>query len=392
MITSRKVKKFAISTSTVLAISVISSVGANAAITPITLGKASDFSLVVGGGLVNSGQSNISGDLALTPVISYVDTGLLTVKGEYHFGDSDALAAQAAATSAYNSATVETPSVIVATELAGQTLTSGIYTNAAGFSINGALNLDAQNNPNALFIIQTPLALTTGAASKVNLLNGARACNIFWQVGATSTLGAATDFKGNLLSKGAFSAAAGTVVTGRVLVAQGSATLNTAQILKPDCKEVKVIPSNNFGTGAGSYTSQYGKAAFNFTVRGVESETGAFTNITGKVGWSVSRAWNFTGTPTTYTFVNNVGTITGTGSLQYYGNPKKDHDRRWLAATTSPTAFTLKFTRVTNGDGSYGRVSTFAIGFTGTTVSGVPNLPVLGTLVTVKGGEDKSDN
>lgn len=388
----RRVKSFALAMTAGIAISGVTAITSSAAVVPISLGKASDFSLVVGGGLVNTGQSTLSGDLALTPVISYSDSGLLTVKGEYHFGDSDALAAQSAANTAYNLATTETPAVTVASELAGQTLTPGIYTNAAGISVGGVLNLDAQNNPNAIFIIQSPLALVTGAASKINLANGAQACNVFWQVGTTSTLGASSDFKGILLGKGAFVSGAGSVITGRVLITQGSATINATQIVKSECKYVKPAPTNNFGTGGGSYTAPQGKAQYNFVIRGVESGTGTFTNISGKVGWSVSKAWNFAGTPTAYTYINGVGTITGTGTLQYYSNPKSDHDKRWVAASTGPVAFTIKYTRVTNGDGSFGRVSTFAIGFAGTPVTGVPSLPALGALVKVKGGDDKSDD
>lgn len=388
---TKRVTRFASITSAAIALAGLTSISASAAIVPVSLGKASNFSLIVGGGLVNSGQSSLAGDLALTPVISYSDSGLLTVKGDYHFGDSSAVSALADANTAYNVAVSETPAVTVLPELAGQTLLPGIYSNPTGVSINGVLNLDAQNNPNALFIVQTPLALSTGAASKVNLLNGAQACNVYWQIGTTSTLGASSDFKGNLLSKGAFVSSAGSVILGRV-VTQGSATLNSTQISKPECKVVKPAPTHNFGTGGGSYTSQYGKAAYNFTIRGTESGTGIFTNISGKVGWSVSKAWNFTGTPTAYSYLNGVGTITGTGSLQYYGNPKKEHDKRWVNAATGPVSFTIKYTRVTNGDGSFGRVSTFAIGFTGTPVTGVPSLPALGALVTVKGGDSKSDD
>lgn len=386
----RKAKRVALASSALLLVAGLSATSSSAAVVPITLGKAGDFSLIVGGGLINSGQSSLSGDLALTPVISYSDSGLLTVKGDYHFGDSKALDAQRDATAAYNVALNETPAVTVGSEFAGLTLSPGIYSNAAGISVNGVLSVDAQNNPNALFIFQTPAALTTGAASKINLMNGAQACNIFWQVGTTSTLGASSDFKGNLLSRGAFVSSAGSTVTGRVLVTQGSATLNSTQIIKPECKVVKPVPTNNFGTGGGSYNSQYGKASYNFVVRGVESSTGVFTNITGKAGWSVSKAWNFSGTPTAYTYLSGVGTITGTGSLQYYARAKQDGDKRWLAASSSPVTFTIKYTRVTNGDGSLGRVSTFAIGFTGTPVSGVPSLPALGALVQVKGGEDNS--
>lgn len=387
----KRVSKLVALISAAVAVSGLASISANAALVPISLGKASNFSLVVGGGLVNSGQSSLAGDLALAPVISYSDSGLLTVKGDYHFGDSSALAAQADAINSYNIALSETPAVVVAAEFAGQTLLPGIYTNTSGINVNGILNLDAQNNPNALFVLQTPLALTTGAASKINLLNGAQACNIFWQVGTTTTLGAGSDFKGNLLGKGPFVSASGSLILGRIFT-QSSATLNSTQILKPECKVVKPTPIHNFGTGGGSYTTQFGKASYNFTIRGVESGTGTFTNINGKVGWSVSKSWNFFGSPSAYTYQNGVGTVTGTGTLQYYSNPKKDRDKRWLNATTGPVAFTIKYTRVTNGDGSFGRVSKFAIGFTGTPVTGVPSLPALGALVTVKGGDDKSDD
>src|ERR1700693_2734536 len=173
-------KQLAVITAGALAIAGISVAGSTAAVTPISLDSLNHFGLVVGGDLTNTGQSTINGDLALSPVISYVDTGLLTVKGAYHFGDAAAVAAQASVATAYGLASIETPTVVVASELAGQTLLPGVYTNVAGLSVNGTVNLDAQHNPGAIFVLQPPLALTTGAASHINLVNGAQACNVFW--------------------------------------------------------------------------------------------------------------------------------------------------------------------------------------------------------------------
>jgi len=251
-------KRLAVVVASALAIVGLSAATGNAAVVPISIAKANNFGLIVGGGLTNTGQSMISGDLALTPVISYTDTGLLTLQGAYHFGDAAAIAAQADAATAYSLASTENPSVVVVSELAGQTLLPGIYTNVAGISVNGTVNLDAQNNPNAIFVLQTPLALTTGPASHVNLLNGAQACNIFWQVGTTSTLGAGSDFKGNILGKGNFVSAAGSIILGRVLITQGSASLNATQITRPKCNSVEPTPTVNLGEGGGSYVSQYG--------------------------------------------------------------------------------------------------------------------------------------
>ena len=383
--------RLAVLTASALVVAGLTAASSSAAVVPVSLAKANSFAVVVGGGIANVGQSTIVGDLALTPVINYSDTGLLTLKGDYHFGDAAALNAQAAVTAAYNVAASETPSVTAASELAGQTLLPGIYSNAVGLSINGSLNLDAQNNPNALFIIQTPLALLTGAASHVNLLNGAQACNVFWQVGTTSTLGAGSDFKGNLLGKGNFVSNAGSVVLGRVLIGTGSVSLNATSISRPQCKDIDVKSAGNLLNGGGSYVSQYGNTSFNFDLKGSDLGNGTFTNVDGKVTWTTAKGWMFKGTPTAYSYTNGVGTITGTGNLTYFSSPKKGKDGRWVSATTGAANFTIKYTRVTNANGTLGKVNTFAIGFTGTVIAGVPQLPALGALVQVKGGGSSDD-
>jgi lipoprotein-anchoring transpeptidase ErfK/SrfK len=52
------------------------------------------------------------------------------------------------------------------------------------------VTLNAQGDPNAVFIFQIG-SLTTGSNTSVLLINGAQACNVFWQVGSSVTLGPA---------------------------------------------------------------------------------------------------------------------------------------------------------------------------------------------------------
>ena len=40
----------------------------------------------------------------------------------------------------------------------------------------------------------------TATDSSVSLINGAQACNVFWQVGSSATLGTRTAFQGNILA------------------------------------------------------------------------------------------------------------------------------------------------------------------------------------------------
>jgi hypothetical protein len=85
-----------------------------------------------------------------------------------------------------------------AANLAGLTLTPGVYTNATSVSITGTgaindLTLDGQGNADAVWVFQIGSTLTVGGAAladsrSVNLINGAQAKNVFWQVGTAATI------------------------------------------------------------------------------------------------------------------------------------------------------------------------------------------------------------
>jgi uncharacterized repeat protein (TIGR02543 family) len=78
-------------------------------------------------------------------------------------------------------------------ELGGLTLPPGVYRSSSGtFNItNLDLTLDAQGNPNAVWIFQTAAGLTVGTptgARSVNLIGGAQAKNVFWYVGSAAVI------------------------------------------------------------------------------------------------------------------------------------------------------------------------------------------------------------
>jgi hypothetical protein len=87
--------------------------------------------------------------------------------------------------------------------LAGLTLAPGVYTSATSFMIQdglpgpaGDLTLDAQGNANAVWVFQMGSTLTVGGPGNafprsVNLVNGAQAKNVFWQVGSAATINGA---------------------------------------------------------------------------------------------------------------------------------------------------------------------------------------------------------
>jgi hypothetical protein len=159
-----------------------------------------------------------------------------TVNGSIH--QADALAGQAKddLITAYNDAAGQGPANTLATELGGQTLTPGVYVSEAGtFGITGTLTLNAQGNPDAVFIFKMASTLITASASQVSLINGAQPCHLFWQVGSSATLGTSSAFAGNILALESISLNSGVTVNGRLLARNGAVTLINDTITRADC-------------------------------------------------------------------------------------------------------------------------------------------------------------
>ena len=102
------------------------------------------------------------------------------------------------------------------------TLTQGVYHSATAASIAGNLTFDAQNDPNARFIIQTDGAFTMAAGAKIILANGAKAQNIFWVINGAASLAANAEAKGIFICSGAISLGASCKLEGILLTTVGA--------------------------------------------------------------------------------------------------------------------------------------------------------------------------
>ena len=80
------------------------------------------------------------------------------------------------------------------------TLTAGVYCFSTSAQLTGTLTLDAQGNPNAVFIFKIGSTLTTASGSRSSCSTAASSCNVFWQVGSSATLGTSSSFSGNILA------------------------------------------------------------------------------------------------------------------------------------------------------------------------------------------------
>ena len=205
--------------------------GARAATAPVPLGTAANFAVLAGSTITNTGPTTINTDLGLSPGTSVTGFPPGQVNGTIHAADSAALQAQADLTAAYNDAAARTASATIPTELGGTTQAPGVYDSAAGtFGITGTLTLDAQGDPDAVFIFQAASTLITASASNVQLVNGAQAANVFWLVGSSATLGTSSTLQGSILALTSITVTTGTTIDGRALARNGAVTLDTDTI------------------------------------------------------------------------------------------------------------------------------------------------------------------
>lgn len=202
---------------------------------PVGLGTASTFAVLAGSTITNTGPTTISGSVGVNPGTEV--TGAPTVLNGTVYSSNDravSLQAKDDARTAYVEAAGRPSSGAAGADLGGQVLTAGVYSGDT-LQLTGALVLDGQNNPDAVFVFQSAATLITAPNSVVTLVNGATACNVFWQVATSATLDTNTVFVGTLLASASITAAFGTDVEGRLLADTGQVTLDTATIVLPRC-------------------------------------------------------------------------------------------------------------------------------------------------------------
>jgi len=201
----------------------------------INLGTANNFAILAGSGITNTGPTTIKGDVGTFPTTTETGFGTITIIGTNHAGDAVTQGAKTNLVTAYNDAASRTPATTVAGDIGGQILTPGVYNSSSSIGITGILTLDAQGDPNAVFIFQAGSTLITAPSSSVVLINGAKACNVFWQVGSSATLGTGSIFQGTILALTSITATTGAVVNGRLLAINGAVTLDINTITVMIC-------------------------------------------------------------------------------------------------------------------------------------------------------------
>ncbi len=207
------------------------------AMEPVALGGASNFAVLAGTTITNTGATNITGDLGLSPGSSV--TGFLpgVLVGTKHVNDVFANQAKKDLVAAYTNILNRTSSQVVTLDgnIGGMVLTPGLYKAPSSLAVSsGDLTLDALGNANAVFVFQITSTLVTTSGRKIILAGGAQAANVYWQVGSSATFGTNSEIKGTVIALSSITLTTGASLTGRAFAITAAVTMDNNAIVKQD--------------------------------------------------------------------------------------------------------------------------------------------------------------
>lgn len=219
------------------------------------LGTADSFSALAASTITNTGPSVVSLDMGVSPgtAVTGFPPGIVTPPSVAHAGDAVAAQAQQdTSTAAAVLAGDPCDADLSGQDLGGKTLVPGVYCFINSALVTGTLVLDGQFKANAAFIFKIGTTLTTATGATVRLINGAVACNVFWRVGSSATIGTATSFVGNILAGVSITLQTGASLRGRALAQTGAVTLDTNSITSRRCESGEPTDGGNGSGDAGA--------------------------------------------------------------------------------------------------------------------------------------------
>jgi hypothetical protein len=197
----------------------------------IDFGDASSFAVFsTAGAFTNVGPSIVTGDVGNNAgAFTAFPPG--TLYGQIHNIDAVSAAAAASLDLANTALLAIACETTIAPGLGnGQVLTPGVYCQTIASTLTGDLTLDAQGDPNAIFVIKFGDTFTTAASSNLILTNSASLCNVYWHIVGAVILGTNSTFGGSIVSNGAITLNDGAVLLGKAYTTAGAVSLTNTII------------------------------------------------------------------------------------------------------------------------------------------------------------------
>jgi hypothetical protein len=192
----------------------------------VSLGSSARFSVLASAAATIPG-SDLPGEVGAGVAITD-DAGTKYGSVRHAVNDAATISALSDAKAAYDSLAALAPTgSLTGADLGGQRVHPGVYPQVAAYTVTTSVTFDAQDDPNATFVMQSDATLNTTASTTMTLVNGASASNIFWVLKGAATLGASSHFSGTVLSGAGITVGAGSHINGRAFALNGAVTLDS---------------------------------------------------------------------------------------------------------------------------------------------------------------------
>jgi hypothetical protein len=218
----------------------------------VALGAAQPYGVLAGQAITLGGGDlsglRVDGDVGISPGNTCNGCTTIQVSGAIEVATAPAAAAKEALVAAYDdvvSRTVGLCTLVASGELTANPspvcggLADGIFTpglywaaTTMGIMAGGTITLDAENDPDAVFIFQAGSTIDSLANSHVVLANMAQAKNVFWVAGSSATIGGVgADFAGTVIALEDFTVNTDTQMLGRALARNGAVTVQDGALI-----------------------------------------------------------------------------------------------------------------------------------------------------------------
>jgi hypothetical protein len=252
----------------------------------VDLGAAADFTVLAYATVTNTGPTFIGGLLGVSPGTAVTGADQITylakptVKGQANV-DTAALA-KLDANAAYIALGLRVQDVQVlaggALSIGGMTFTPGLYKTTGSMEV--PIGEEVTFSGLGVYVMQMETTLLMQTGTKMNLINGARACDIFWRVGSSATFNVDSVVVGTVMAYAAISVQTRVAVEGRLFAINEAVTMDSNTIVYP-CADLM-----DWASGSNQATINLGAAAdFSVLAYATVTNTGP-TSIGGLVGVS----------------------------------------------------------------------------------------------------------
>lgn len=367
------------------------------------LGTAANYALLAAAGISNTGATLITGgNIGSFPTPTETGFTGANFTPPATTDNIGASAAQTDALTAYNFYTA-----LSFTSLSGSsanlsvlgngatasTYIPGNYSAGSSMNIPTSITLDAQGNPNAVFVFKAGSTLTLQSGASILLVNGAQAANVAWIVGSSATtVGSTGVFNGNILADTSITLGGGTfngralagIVTTSGAITIATAVAFTVATVAGDNHQFIVynMPITSAGTSIITITAP---AARNFLVEGVLLTGVGLIQLTTPVNnQGTSATWSSVALTTTqanevllsFSASNPTTTVDSPFTMLQFGNIPDSSLANIQLSTATLMAVTIgAYTSNWTYSGSIGPSTPWQ-----TVLVGYPTLPGLGNI------------